>query len=86
MHVQLLSHTPIPEQVVAAAARLCYSESSIEQLLGQAPEQIAKMLQKILELGHFSVLEHASFTSEAEGEEWSAHRIARLNRKIDNRR
>jgi thymidylate synthase (FAD) len=67
MHVQLLSHTPIPEQVVAAAARLCYSESSIEQLLGQAPEQIAKMLQKILELGHFSVLEHASFTFGIEG-------------------
>lgn len=67
MHVQLLSHTPIPEQVVAAAARLCYSESSIEQLLGQAPAQIAKMLQKILELGHFSVLEHASFTFGIEG-------------------
>jgi len=62
MLVQLLTHTPNPEQVVAAAARLCYADSSIGQLLGQTPEQAARLLQKILGLGHFSVLEHASFT------------------------
>lgn len=67
MFVQLLTHTPNPEQVVAAAARLCYSDDSIEQLLGQAPEQAAKLLKKILELGHLSVLEHASFTFGIEG-------------------
>jgi thymidylate synthase (FAD) len=67
MLVQLLSHTPNPEQVVAAAARLCYSDSSIEQLLGQDSEQAAKLLQKILQLGHFSVLEHAAFTFGIEG-------------------
>ncbi|MGK2944123.1 MAG: FAD-dependent thymidylate synthase [Desulfuromonadales bacterium] len=67
MLVQLLTHTPNPEQVVAAAARLCYSDSSIEKLLGQAPQQAAKLLQKILQLGHFSVLEHASFTFGIEG-------------------
>jgi thymidylate synthase (FAD) len=67
MLVQLLTHTPNPEQVVAAAARLCYSDSSIEQLLGQPPEQAAKLLHKILELGHFSVLEHAAFTFGVEG-------------------
>ena len=67
MLVQLLTHTPNPEQVVAAAARLCYSDSSIEKLLGQTPDKAAKLLQKILELGHFSVLEHASFTFGIEG-------------------
>ena len=67
MLVQLLTYTPNPEQVVAAAARLCYSDSSIEQLLGQEPKQIAKLLRKILDLGHFSVLEHASFTFGIEG-------------------
>lgn len=67
MLVQLLTYTPDPEQVVAAAARLCYSDSSIEKLLGQAPEQAARLLQKILELGHLSVLEHASFTFGIEG-------------------
>ena len=67
MLVQLLTHTPNPEQVVAAAARLCYSDSSIEQLLEQSPGQAAKLLQKIIELGHYSVLEHASFTFGIEG-------------------
>ncbi|MBW2477878.1 MAG: FAD-dependent thymidylate synthase [Deltaproteobacteria bacterium] len=67
MRVQLLSYTPQPEQVVAAAARLCYSDSTIDHLLGQAEEQIAKLLAKILELGHYSVLEHASFTFGIEG-------------------
>ena len=67
MLVQLLTHTPNPEQVVAAAARLCYSDASIEQLLGQSPEQSEKLLQKILGLGHFSVLEHAVFSFGIEG-------------------
>ena len=67
MLVQLLTHTPNPEQVVAAAARLCYSDSSIEQLLERKPEQAAKLIQKILALGHLSVLEHASFTFGIEG-------------------
>ena len=67
MLVQLLTSTPKPEQVVAAAARLCYSDSSIEELLEQSREQTAKLLQKILELGHLSVLEHASFTFGIEG-------------------
>jgi thymidylate synthase (FAD) len=67
MLVQLLMHTPNPEQVVAAAARLCYSDSSIKQLLERTPEQAAKLLQKILELGHYSVLEHASFSFGIEG-------------------
>ncbi len=67
MLVQLLTYTPNPEQVVAAAARLCYADASIEHLLGQSPEQAAKLLQKILVLGHFSVLEHASFSFGIEG-------------------
>jgi thymidylate synthase (FAD) len=67
MRVQLLTHTPDPEQVAAAAARLCYSDTSIEPLLHQGAEQVAKLLGKILDLGHFSVLEHAAFTFGIEG-------------------
>ena len=67
MLVQLLTHTPHPEQVVAAAARLCYSDASIEQLLDQPAEQAARLLGKILGLGHYSVLEHASFSFGIEG-------------------
>jgi len=67
MLVQLLTHTPDPERVVAAAARLCYSASSIDALMGREKAEQEKLLRKILELGHFSVLEHVSFTFGVEG-------------------
>ena len=67
MLVQLLSHTPEPEQVVAAAARLCYSDSSIDQLLEKSRLDRQVLLNKILEMGHLSVLEHASFSFGIEG-------------------
>ena len=67
MRVQLLSYTPDPEQVAAAAARLCYSSASIAQLLERSRDDHAALLAKILDLGHFSVLEHASFTFGIEG-------------------
>lgn len=67
MFVELLTHTPEPERVVAAAARLCYSDASIEELMGREKTEQEKLLRKILELGHFSVLEHASFTFGVEG-------------------
>ena len=34
MKVVLLAHTPTPEQTVAAAARLCYSDTDVEALRG----------------------------------------------------
>ena len=67
MRVQLLTHPPEPEKVVAAAARLCYSASSIENLLGREQSEQATLLRKILDLGHLSVLEHAVFTFGVEG-------------------
>lgn len=67
MLVQLLTHTPDPEAVVAAAARLCYSPSSIDQLLEKSRVDRDELLRKILFLGHTSVLEHANFTFGIEG-------------------
>jgi len=67
MDVQLLTHTPDPERVVAAAARLCYSAAGIDQLLEKSRSAQESLLKKILELGHFSVLEHASFSFGIEG-------------------
>jgi len=67
MDVQLLTHTPDPERVVAAAARLCYSAAGIDRLLEKSLAEQQVLLQKILALGHFSVLEHASFTFGIEG-------------------
>lgn len=68
MLVTLIHHTPDPELAVALAARLCYSPATIgdlrERLSGR---EIRGFLEKILSLGHQSVLEHASFTFGIEG-------------------
>lgn len=67
MQIELLTHTPEPELVVAAAARLCYSNSSIEALLEKSRTERETFLEKITSLGHLSVLEHVSFSFGVEG-------------------
>jgi len=68
MNVELLQHTPEPEKTVALAARLCYSPSSIGKLREKLESSdIESFLDKIMSLGHYSVLEHASFTFGIEG-------------------
>lgn len=68
LKVLLLQHTPEPELTVALAARLCYSSSAIGELHDRLSRaDIQGFLDKIMSLGHQSVLEHASFTFGIEG-------------------
>ncbi len=68
MKVMLIAHTPQPERVVAAAAKLCYSSSGIEELLdGLTEEKSREFVQMLAGLGHESPLEHAGFTFAVEG-------------------
>ena len=68
MNVTLIEHTPNPELTVALAARLCYSPSAISELRHKLEAtDIEKFLNKIMALGHYSVLEHISFTFGMEG-------------------
>jgi thymidylate synthase (FAD) len=68
MKVTLIAHTPNPERVVAAAAKLCYSDAHIEDLLdGLTEEKTASFLNMLSDLGHASPIEHASFTFGIEG-------------------
>ncbi|MCL2856285.1 MAG: FAD-dependent thymidylate synthase [Oscillospiraceae bacterium] len=61
--VTLLTHTPNPEKIVAAAAKLCYSAADIADLLdGLTDEKTAVFLERLMGLGHHSPLEHAVFT------------------------
>ena len=63
MKVTLLTYTPEPEKIVAAAARCCYSNDDPDKLLDNMTEdKAAKFLQKLNDLGHQSPLEHVSFT------------------------
>ncbi|MDD5284867.1 MAG: FAD-dependent thymidylate synthase [Desulfuromonadaceae bacterium] len=67
-NVTLIEHTPNPELTIALAARLCYSPSSINDLREKLEAaDIEVFLDKIMSLGHHSVLEHASFTFGIEG-------------------
>ncbi len=68
MRVYLLAHTPEPEKTVAMAAKLCYSPSGIAELSSRVEESNQeKFLEKVIGLGHLSVLEHAGFTFGIEG-------------------
>ena len=66
--VTLLAHTPNPEQVVAMAAKLCYSASDIEGIReGLDEEKTTRFIKMLSDLGHGSPVEHASFTFGIEG-------------------
>ena len=61
MNVQLLAHTPAPEQLVAASAKLCYSAASIADLAAIEADKAAEFIGRLPE-AHQSPLEHVSFT------------------------
>jgi len=68
MKVRLINYTRDPEKIVAQSARLCYSALGIEELREKlSDESIIKLVKKIMKLGHYSVLEHATFTFAIEG-------------------
>ena len=46
LKVKLIAHTPQPEKVVAAAAKLCYSSAGVDDLLdGLTPENSRAFVQ-----------------------------------------
>ena len=64
MNVLLLAHTPNPEKIVAAAAKLCYAGSSTQTLLDNLdnPDTVASFLDTLMSLHHESPIEHISYT------------------------
>ena len=61
--VVLLAHTPTPEQTVAAAARLCYSDTDVEALRESISQERAEHFVEMLDgFGHESPVEHVTFT------------------------
>ena len=68
MRVELLYHTPNPERAIATAARLCYAPIGASELMEDMPtKRMYSVLSTVLTGGHFSTLEHASFTFALEG-------------------
>ena len=88
MDVTLLYHTPEPERAVATAARLCYAPVGGRELMESlTDEKIRKVLTTIMASGHFSTLEHASYTFAVEGvsraltHQLVRHRLASYNQQ-----
>lgn len=88
MHVELLYHTPDPERAIATAARLCYAPVGAAELMETMPdERVKSVLSTIMESGHFSTLEHASYTFAIDGvsraltHQLVRHRLASFNQQ-----
>ena len=61
--VLLLSHTPDAQAQIALGARLCYAGGNVDKLMEKVSRQDQQaFLEKLMSMGHESVLEHVSFT------------------------
>jgi thymidylate synthase (FAD) len=68
MKVTIIQHTPEPEKLVAAAAKLCYSSVGVENIMdGLDESKVDKFLNMLMDLGHESPIEHVVFTFGVEG-------------------
>ncbi|MCL2808053.1 MAG: FAD-dependent thymidylate synthase [Coriobacteriia bacterium] len=88
MQVSLLYHTQEPERAVAMAARLCYAPIGAAELLEtMSDDEVSKVLRVIMKSGHYSALEHASYTFSVDGvsraltHQLVRHRIASFNQQ-----
>ncbi len=58
----------MPEKIISAAAKTCYSAATVDTLLdGLTEEKTESFLTMLTEIGHESPIEHASFTFAMEG-------------------
>jgi thymidylate synthase (FAD) len=88
MDVRLLSHTPDPERAVAVAARLCYAPVGAAELMEHmSDDAVRKVLFTIMSSGHYSALEHVSYTFAIDGvsraltHQLVRHRLASYNQQ-----
>lgn len=83
MKVELIAHTPNPEEVVATSAKLCYSPVGVGEIMKDLTvDEREKFVSKLQDIGHASPFEHTLFTFGIEGvsrvftHQFVRHRIA----------
>lgn len=83
LKVALLRHTVDMEELVALAAKLCYSKADLDTLQERiARQDQGDFIRRIMDMGHSSVMEHGVFTFGVEGvsrvclAQLTRHRIA----------
>ena len=81
--VVLVRHTLDPEALTALGARMCYAGGDVDRLLKAIEEKDQRaFVERVMAMGHESVLEHVSFTFLIEGvsrvllAQLTRHRIA----------
>ena len=68
LSVKLIAYTPNPEELVAAAARICYSPDDVETIMdNMTPKQVEGLINRLTNMGHESPFEHVSFTFSVTG-------------------
>ena len=68
LKVKLIAHTPDPEKIIAAAARFCYSPADTDTIMEKLTDDATgNFINMLMEIGHESPIEHASFTFAIEG-------------------
>lgn len=79
LKVKLMAHTPNPDAIVAAAAKLCYSPVGVDDIMKKlTDEEVAKFVEHLVSMGHESPIEHVTFTFGIEGISRScSHQIVR---------
>lgn len=84
--VELIRSTYNPQELVALAAKLCYSHADLDDLHEKiAAKDQSKFIRKLVEMGHESPTEHVSFTFAISGVSRSflaqitRHRIAQFS-------
>ncbi|MDE6200568.1 MAG: FAD-dependent thymidylate synthase [Clostridiales bacterium] len=66
--VKLIRYTADPEATVALAAKLCYSNKDVDDLTENImAKDNGKFISRLMDMGHLSPVEHASFTFSIEG-------------------
>jgi len=88
LNVVVIKHTPEPEELISAAAKICYTDKSASEIMeGLTPENVDKFLNRLMDLGHESPLEHAVFSfgvdglSRAASHQLVRHRVASYSQK-----
>ncbi len=67
--VELLSQTENLVKVIATAARVCYSGLPLKELLSRfSPEEDEALIDRVVSMGHLSVIEHGVLTFKVAGE------------------
>ena len=74
----LIDYTEDPERNVATAARLCYSDKDPNQLMeDMSREDIKALVRKVVDLGHYSTLEHTYFFFAVQCSRVTSHQLVR---------